>query len=74
VLFQEFSSKVFDSSNKESFSALRRFNLDLSAINNRTGQQETQLSYRIRDDLFLIGEIGANGDFAGRVRYLLRFR
>jgi hypothetical protein len=75
VLFQEFSGKVFkQSSGKEPFSALRRFSLDLSAINGRTGHQETRLTYRLTDQFFMIGEIGADGDFAGRLRYVLRFR
>lgn len=74
VLFQEFSDKVLPSGDRERFSALRRFSLDLGALNNRTGQQETRLTYRIMDNLFMIGEVGTGGDFAGRVRYLLRFR
>jgi hypothetical protein len=74
VLFQEFSEKVLPSGERERFSALRRFSLDLGAINNRTGQQETRLTYRFTDNLFMIGEVGTGGDLAGRVRYLLRFR
>jgi hypothetical protein len=74
VLFQEFSDKVLPAGDRERFSALRRFSLDLGALNNRTGQQETRLTYRITDNLFILGEVGTGGDFAGRVRYLLRFR
>jgi len=75
LLFQEFSDKVLPPNGKqERFSALRRFNLDVGALNSRTGHQESRLSYRITNDLFLIGEVGADGDFAGRVRYVIRFR
>jgi hypothetical protein len=74
VLFQEFSDKLLPSGERERFSALRRFSLDLGAINNRSGQQETRLTYRVLDDLFVIGELRTGGDFAARVRYLLRFR
>ncbi|NBV84728.1 MAG: hypothetical protein EBS01_00325 [Verrucomicrobia bacterium] len=75
LLFQEFTDKVFaPSGRQERFSALRRFSLDVGAINGRTGHQESRLTYRLLDDLFLIGEVGADGDFAGRVRYVLRFR
>jgi hypothetical protein len=74
VLFQEFSEKVLPSGDRERFSALRRFSLDLGAVNNRTGQQETRLTYRFMDNLFMIGEVGTGGDLAGRVRYLVRFR
>lgn len=75
VLFQEFSNKVLKPGlGQEPFSALRRFSLDLSAINGRTGHQETRLTYRLTDKCFVIGEIGADGDFAGRFRYVLRFR
>ena len=74
VLFQEFTDKVLPSGDRERFSALRRFSLDLGAINNRSGQQETRLTYRVMDDLFMIGELRPGGDFAARVRYLFRFR
>jgi hypothetical protein len=74
VLFQEFSDKVLPTGDRERFSALRRFSLDLGAINNRSGQQETRLTYRMMDDLFMIGELRQGGDFAARVRYLFRFR
>ena len=75
LLFQEFTDKVFaPNGRQERFSALRRFNLDVGAVNGRTGHQESRLTYRLLDDFFLIGEVGADGDFAGRVRYVLRFR
>ena len=75
LLFQEFSDKVLPPNGKqERFSALRRFSLDVGALNSRTGHQESRLSYRLTNDLFLIGEVGADGDFAGRVRYVIRFR
>lgn len=76
LLLQEFSNKFLENSSgtREGFSALRRFNLEMGAINNRTGTQETRLTYRIQDNVFMIGEVGANGDFATRLRYILRFR
>ena len=73
VLFQEFSDKMLAPGDRERFSALRRFSLDLGAINNRSGQQETRLTYRLMDDIFMIGELRPGGDFAARVRYLFRF-
>ncbi len=73
VLFQEFSDKMLTPGDRERFSALRRFSLDLGAINNRSGQQETRLTYRLMDDIFMIGELRPGGDFAARVRYLFRF-
>ena len=74
LLMQEFSDKVLlrDGAN-ERFSALRRFSLDVGALNSRTGNQETRLTYRLQDNMFMIGEIGANGDFATRLRYIFRF-
>ncbi len=75
VLFQELSGKVFESKdNKDRLSALRRFSLDVGALNSRTGHQETKLTYRMNDNFFMIGELGANGDFGGQIKYLLRFR
>ncbi|MEY5026297.1 MAG: hypothetical protein RLZZ244_1825, partial [Verrucomicrobiota bacterium] len=75
VLFRELSGKVVDPAEaRERLSALRRFSLDLGSLNTRTGQQETKLTYRIRDNLLMIGELGTNGDFGGQIKYLLRFR
>lgn len=74
LLFQEFSDKVLSpSGGKERFSALRRFSLDVGAVNGRTGHQESRLTYRLNENFFMIGELGADGDFAGRLRYVLRF-
>ena len=74
LLVQEFSDKVLIKNDaKERFSALRRFSLDVGALNSRTGNQETRLTYRLQDNVFMIGEIGANGDFATRLRYIFRF-
>jgi hypothetical protein len=75
VLFQELSGKVFESKDgKDRLSALRRFSLDVGALNSRTGHQETKLTYRMNDNFFMIGELGANGDFGGQIKYLIRFR
>ncbi len=75
VLFQELSGKLFDqNNNRERPSALRRFDLDVGALNTRTGHQETTLSYRVTDKIFVLGELGANGDFGGQIKYLIRFR
>lgn len=75
VLFQELSGKIFDqNNNRERPSALRRFDLDVGALNTRTGHQETTLSYRVTDKIFVLGELGANGDFGGQIKYLIRFR
>jgi translocation and assembly module TamB len=74
LLMQEFSDKVLQKDGgSERFTALRRFSLDVGALNSRTGNQETRLTYRLQDNLFVIGEIGANGDFATRLRYAFRF-
>ncbi len=74
LLVQEFSDKILQKDGGgERFTALRRFSLDVGALNSRTGNQETRLTYRLQDNLFVIGEIGANGDFATRLRYAFRF-
>ncbi|MEI6715065.1 MAG: translocation/assembly module TamB domain-containing protein [Verrucomicrobiota bacterium] len=75
VLFQEISGKVFNSrTGQDRLSALRRFSLDVGSLNSRTGHQETKLTYQINDNFFMIGELGANGDFGGQIKYLIRFR
>jgi hypothetical protein len=75
LLFQELQGKVLDPGGaRESFGRLDRFSLNIGALNNRTGHQETRLTYQINDRFFAIGELGANGDFGGQIKYLIRFR
>jgi hypothetical protein len=51
-----------------------RFEFDLGATNNQTGQQEFSGRFKINDRFYLVGEAGVDGQFTGRLKYLIRFR
>jgi hypothetical protein len=53
---------------------MERFEFDLGAINNETGQQEFAGRFKINDHLYLVGEAGVDGQITGRLKYLIRFR
>ncbi len=55
-------------------SFLSRVQLDLGAIDPRTGKQTTTLSIPVSDQLVLVGGLGVDGNFRGQVKYLLRFK
>ena len=51
-----------------------RLDVDVGNDDRKTGQPQVEASFRINDKFYLIGEIGLEGQAAGKVRYLLRFR
>jgi hypothetical protein len=53
---------------------LDRFEVELGALDNRTGSQQLTSRVRLTDQLYLIGDIGTEGGFTGRLKYLIRFR
>ncbi len=53
---------------------LDRFQIELGALDNRTGSQQVISRVRLTDQLYLIGDIGTEGGFTGRLKYLIRFR
>jgi hypothetical protein len=55
-------------------SFLSRVQLDLGAVDPRTGKQATTLSIPLSDQLILVGGLGVGGNFRGQVKYLLRFK
>jgi hypothetical protein len=64
--------KAKPTSDNESF--VSRFKVDVGGVDPRTGQQEISSSFRLSDQLYLIGEVDVGGDLRGMVRYLLRFK
>jgi hypothetical protein len=77
LLLQELYHKVFKSkpagpADNESFSS--RFKVDVGGVDARTGQQEINSSFKLTDQLYLIGDIDVGGDLRGMVRYLIRFK
>jgi hypothetical protein len=53
---------------------LDRFQIELGALDNRTGSQQVVSRVRLTDQLYLIGDVGTQGSFTGRLKYLIRFR
>jgi hypothetical protein len=58
----------------ESNTVFNRLNLDLGTIDPRTGQQQATVRFKIDDHLVLTGDVGVQGDFRGKLKYLIRFR
>ena len=51
-----------------------RFNIQLGALDTRTGGQEINTRFRITDNLYFLGDLGVGGRYTGSVKYLIRFR
>jgi autotransporter translocation and assembly factor TamB len=51
-----------------------RLDLNLGAVDPRTGQQQATARFKINDRLVLTGDVGVRGDFRGTLKYLIRFR
>lgn len=51
-----------------------RFQIELGALDSRTGGQAVSSRVRLTDQLYLMGDLGTEGGFTGRLKYLIRFR
>jgi autotransporter translocation and assembly factor TamB len=51
-----------------------RFQIELGAIDLRTGQQEVTSKLKLTDQFYLLGNLGLGGQFSGNLKYLIRFR
>jgi autotransporter translocation and assembly factor TamB len=51
-----------------------RFQLELGAVDNRTGAREITTRFKLNDHYYLIGDLNTDGSFTGRLKYLIRFR
>ncbi len=61
--------------NKEGAGDFRdRFKVELGVLDNRTGGQAINTSFRITDKFYLLGDIGVDGRATGSLKYLIRFR
>jgi hypothetical protein len=75
LLLQGLYHKVFKAkppAENETFAS--RFKVDVGGVDARTGQQEISSSFKLSDQVYLIGDIDVGGDLRGMVRYLLRFK
>jgi autotransporter translocation and assembly factor TamB len=51
-----------------------RFNVDLGAVDSRTGRQEITAQFRVTDKVVVVGDLEMGGGVSGRIQYLFRFR
>ncbi len=78
LLGKELYRKIFKKSNDDeqpkSDSFFSRLSVQYSGADPRTGEQTAEARYKISDQWVLIGDLGVQGGFRGRVQYLIRFR
>lgn len=55
-------------------SIMDRFEVDVGAVDAKTGRSEITAQVRVTDRLFFIGDLEMGGGISGRVKYLFRFR
>jgi autotransporter translocation and assembly factor TamB len=55
-------------------SFLDRFEVELGAVDQRTGGREINTRYKVNDHYYLLGDLSTDGRFTGRLKYLIRFR
>jgi TamB, inner membrane protein subunit of TAM complex len=60
--------------NTEDGNLMDRFQMELGGTDNRTGGQQVITRFKVNDQLYLIGDAGVDGQFTGRLKYLIRFR
>jgi autotransporter translocation and assembly factor TamB len=55
-------------------SLMDRFDVDISNVDPKTGRPNVDASVRLTDKVYFLGELDTEGQFTGKVKYLLRFR
>jgi autotransporter translocation and assembly factor TamB len=74
LLVQQLYRKIFKKGQAtQSNSVFDRFDLDLGAVDPRTGQQQAVARFKINDQFVLVGDVGVGGDYKGMLKYLIRF-
>jgi len=71
-IFLKGKAPAVDKTSDSSF--VDRFQIELGALDSRTGGQQVTSRVRLTDQLYLIGDLGTEGGFTGRLKYLIRFR
>ena len=75
LLIQQLYRKMFKKGEAtKSNSVFDRLQVDVGAVDPRTGQQTATARYKLNEQFMLIGDLQVNGDFRGMVKYLIRFR
>ncbi|HZS17051.1 MAG TPA: translocation/assembly module TamB domain-containing protein [Candidatus Udaeobacter sp.] len=75
LLVQQLYRKIFKKGEPtDSNEFFNRLDLDVGAVNPRTGRQEVTARFKINDQFVLVGDVGVGGDYRGMLKYLIRFR
>ena len=59
---------------KEGESLLDRFEMDIGNVDPKTGRPDMTGSVKLNEHLYFLGDIDMQGQFTGKVKYLIRFR
>ena len=75
LLVQQLYRKIFKKGEPaQSNTVFNRLDVDVGAVDPRTGQQQVSARFKINDQFVIVGDIGVGGDYRGIVKYLIRFR
>jgi hypothetical protein len=75
LLVQQLYRKVFKKGEPtQSNEFFNRLDLDVGAVDPRTGRQQVSARFKISDQFVLVGDVGVGGDYRGMLKYLIRFR
>ena len=79
LAIQQLYRKIFHrgqaaSDQKPGPSLMDRFEIQLGAIDPRTGQQQATSRLKLTDRFYLLGDMGLGGRYSGQLKYLIRFR
>ena len=75
LLVQQLYRKIFKKGEPtQSNEFFNRLDLDVGAVDPRTGRQEVSARFKISDQFVLVGDVGVGGDYRGMLKYLIRFR
>jgi autotransporter translocation and assembly factor TamB len=74
LLVQQLYRKIFKKGQPtQSNSVFDRLQIDLGAVDPRTGREQATARFKVNENWVLVGDIGVGGDFRGQVKYLIRF-
>jgi autotransporter translocation and assembly factor TamB len=75
LLVQQLYRKIFKKGEPtQSNEFFNRLDLDVGAVDPRTGRQEVSARFKINDQFVFVGDVGVGGDYRGMLKYLIRFR
>ncbi len=75
LLVQQLYRKVFKKGEPtQSNEFFNRLDLDVGAVDPRTGRQQVSARFKISDQFVFVGDVGVGGDYRGMLKYLIRFR